>query len=686
MKKHLKTVLLLVLVLSLISPIAVFATDEIKVSIDGKYVDFDVKPQLINDRTMVPLRAVFEALGAKVNWNNDTETVFAIKDNTMVTTSIGSTKIYINNTEREMDIAPILMGDRTLVPIRFIAESFGYNVEWDENTSTVLISAYGSFNSNNISSVIRDDGKRYYYFKFESGVIATTGYESARDDRIRTIDYIPIRSFKFDIDTGYEYNILYFDTNKKIITSTGFMTEPYEALSDQNIAYIRIVLRASDKSNIAKELDSAYQKLITTETNPTNTPITPVKDNQTDDKADEYISIEPESEGVKNAIKNFKQLTNISYETLTTIPHTMNGGGAGFEKAKEYTGLPYSSTRPEALFVPNNVSFHTFLSAVQNPNSYLYKVNLGEQGNQNGNTYYGTVCSTACAYALNITPMYSTHQWTKIPGMKVIDVKTGYDLKLCDTIVGRGHVIMVTDITKNKSGEIGHITITEAKNPRCVSTNYTLQEINEEIEQYKGVASVCRYDKINEVIYTPSTYIPLDNEESSTISFNTDIIPRKGDKANWLYGTDVEIDVLNKNSYTMVEIYKNESLYKTQKISDQIILKNLEHGDYKARLKGNNTYSDWCYFKVVDAESFATTTQNSGEINVKFSSKNAIPLYIQWTSTSNGTVNISSLNEDEIKKGEATCSYIPGKYKIRVAFKTDYGIIFSKLPDAITVN
>ena len=66
-------------------------TSGIKVLLDGKALTFDVPPQLINNRTMVPLRAIFEAMGAKVDWNGDTQTVTGTKDSTVVVLVVGNT-------------------------------------------------------------------------------------------------------------------------------------------------------------------------------------------------------------------------------------------------------------------------------------------------------------------------------------------------------------------------------------------------------------------------------------------------------------------------------------------------------------------------------------------------------------------------------------------------------------------
>lgn len=111
----------------------------ITVLIDGVPVVFDQPPVLENGRTLVPLRAIFEALGATVEWNNNTQTVTATKGGTKISLQIGSTQMYVNGTVKTLDVPAKLINSRTLVPVRAVSEAFGCKVDWDQNTYTVLI-------------------------------------------------------------------------------------------------------------------------------------------------------------------------------------------------------------------------------------------------------------------------------------------------------------------------------------------------------------------------------------------------------------------------------------------------------------------------------------------------------------------------------------------------------------------
>ena len=111
----------------------------IEVSINGAILMFDQPPVAENGRVLVPLRAIFESLGAEVNWIGETQTVTATRDNTEISLQLGSSDMYVNGNIKTLDVPAIALNGRTLVPVRAISEAFGCNVEWVQETQTVLI-------------------------------------------------------------------------------------------------------------------------------------------------------------------------------------------------------------------------------------------------------------------------------------------------------------------------------------------------------------------------------------------------------------------------------------------------------------------------------------------------------------------------------------------------------------------
>lgn len=171
MKKIISLVLALALTLS--SMLCVSASDEgIKVYLEGNKINFDVQPQTINNRTMVPIRAIFEAMGATVTWDNATQTAISTKDNTTVKMTLNRTTVYVNDNTFEMDVTPVVIDGRTLAPARYVAEAFGYYVNWDSMTKSVLISKNTNFDVSQVK-----DGTREHPYKFGDTVSMTVyGY------------------------------------------------------------------------------------------------------------------------------------------------------------------------------------------------------------------------------------------------------------------------------------------------------------------------------------------------------------------------------------------------------------------------------------------------------------------------------------------------------------------------------
>ncbi len=116
-----------------------FRTDEISVLLNAANLDFDQPPIVVNGRTLVPVRAVVEAMNGQVEWNDITQTVTLSYGSNKILLTIDSTTAYLNGNSVSLDVAPQIINGRTLLPIRFVAESFGYVVNWLEETKTVDI-------------------------------------------------------------------------------------------------------------------------------------------------------------------------------------------------------------------------------------------------------------------------------------------------------------------------------------------------------------------------------------------------------------------------------------------------------------------------------------------------------------------------------------------------------------------
>ncbi|MBR3942298.1 MAG: copper amine oxidase N-terminal domain-containing protein, partial [Clostridia bacterium] len=137
-----KVIFLMLVCITLLASMLVMpasAEQPISVYVNGEKLEFDVAPVLLNDRTMVPMRKIFETLGATVSWNGDTETASGVRNGIRVSVSIDNPKAFIDGKATSIDQPPVLLDGRTLVPLRFIAEAYGAQVEWVDATQTVNI-------------------------------------------------------------------------------------------------------------------------------------------------------------------------------------------------------------------------------------------------------------------------------------------------------------------------------------------------------------------------------------------------------------------------------------------------------------------------------------------------------------------------------------------------------------------
>jgi N-acetylmuramoyl-L-alanine amidase len=133
--------LLLGLLIVLVRPVLA-AGQPITLIIDEQRVETDVAPVIYNDRTMVPLRIISEQLGAQVHWDDATRTVTVGAAANVIELGIGKNVAIVGGERKQLDAAPIIVGDRTMVPLRFIGEALGAEVHWDGSTRTVYV--YGA--------------------------------------------------------------------------------------------------------------------------------------------------------------------------------------------------------------------------------------------------------------------------------------------------------------------------------------------------------------------------------------------------------------------------------------------------------------------------------------------------------------------------------------------------------------
>lgn len=206
---------------------AVHGENDIQVILDGKPIEFDVPPQIIDDRTLVPVRAIFEALGAEVEWDENTDTVTADKINSNMIKSISMTvgekqvftysgaaddNVPVPEAEMfEIDVPLQIIDGRALVPVRVVSEFFDCDVSWDGESRTV-----------NIDSA--DDTANETF----TDAVIPIEYDDTEE---RKAHYM--RDFKitdFEINSDGQYNITY--TLRTFLEGKGDVIVTFECLDE----------------------------------------------------------------------------------------------------------------------------------------------------------------------------------------------------------------------------------------------------------------------------------------------------------------------------------------------------------------------------------------------------------------------------------------------------------------------
>ena len=170
-----KATLMLTLALSLCTG-NVLAQD-VKITLNGNEIKSDVAPFIKENRTLVPVRFISDALEYDVKWDNDKRTVSINNNDKNMVLTINDKNINVDGKTKITDVAPTLYNNRTYVPIRFISENFGVDVKWDNDSRTVVLEneKYSNLTSeeneylNNISKYTKitqakfEEIKSYFY-------------------------------------------------------------------------------------------------------------------------------------------------------------------------------------------------------------------------------------------------------------------------------------------------------------------------------------------------------------------------------------------------------------------------------------------------------------------------------------------------------------------------------------------
>ena len=231
----------------------------VSVELNGEKINFTdengltVNPQIINNRTMVPLRKIFETLGAQIEWYGETETVVATKGDTVV-------KLQINNPIAEvtksgviekitLDSKPIIVENRTLVPLRFISESLEKQVAWDQNSQTAIIIDYEYF-INEIKNRAPIFGKAIEKENTQTSLKIVKEYYDLSDSSKNTNSVVNAQIYNNS------------KTNKKVVVNLSGTSELFKEIANEGWSNFDIVLDFSEKGVTYSSSSSIINKML----------------------------------------------------------------------------------------------------------------------------------------------------------------------------------------------------------------------------------------------------------------------------------------------------------------------------------------------------------------------------------------------------------------------------------------
>jgi len=312
----------------------------------------------------------------------------------------------------------------------------------------------------------------------------------------------------------------------------------------------------------------------------------------------------PRSPGVANLIARAKQMTEIEWTPVQEVGfgsrkdslrfYAPKRTGKAPEKAQPITGIPYSSTRIANKFVGIDITFDTFLTAVQNPASVFYQRDLSDFYDPDFNCrignvycYYGVVCSAFADYVYDLPVHRCTYEWGTSQDFYEITDGTVNCLQLGDSLLHNradgtvgGHVSVVTGIARDLQGRVRMVEISEGVTSCARGRWYNLPEMQEILLAEKGEYRVFRYRYLDR-IQPPA---PMLSSAKGELMLNY------GDFSNYREGETVQINI---NIDLDMLVIQGEDC-KLEIPSDQIGYETIQGNSY--RMYSTNSLKPGSYF------------------------------------------------------------------------------------------
>lgn len=357
-----------------------------------------------------------------------------------------------------------------------------------------------------------------------------------------------------------------------------------------------------------------------------------------------------------------------SFEWTPLKPIPKRGGGY-YASAVTVTGVPYSSVKEINTYLFQDVSYHTFMTAVHSPMSVLYTEDISQPPYHGTNcaTYYGAVCSSSLMWTFGINLPYSSSAIVQMPDFTINEHQEVDSLKVCDVIWKTGHVQMIYDMVF-RDDTLFRITTFETSGTNSHIKSYTKAQF---LNMWSAGNYVSyRYKKL---IYSKE---PLDLKEWEPVAYNDYLCPSKGDRSVYRTTDTVTIHIYS-NDYDQIVLTKGASMVSSN--SNNGCMQQyygLKPGVYNVFLQGNKGRTAKASFEVVETSVSYKWSDDGSNVIVSFESS-AKPEYVALCQLS-GKACYYPISDVDRWRGYTTVPKmnVP-EYYCKVLFRGEYGRIIN---------
>lgn len=352
-------------------------------------------------------------------------------------------------------------------------------------------------------------------------------------------------------------------------------------------------------------------------------------------------------------------------------PVPMNGGSY-YTQGQTVTGIPYSSVKEINTYLFQDVSYHTFMTAVHNPKSVLYTEDISQAPYHGKNCapYYGAVCSSAVMCALGISTPYYVSQIIRLPSMERIKDQVIDSLRICDVIAKSGHVQLVFDV-EHRSDTLFQITTFESSGRSAHLSRYSKEQFLKMWNRYKYVGYRYRNLKYSEE--------GPEYRQLAPISYNEDLCPSKGDRSVYRTTDNIFINIFNTSYDRLVLINGiTKETVSMECSGEDIMLSDLQPGFYFVSLQKGLEKSAEVSFEVIDTSVNYYDGDSDDSIVVSFHSS-ANPVYVTFCDSFGSSFFYYHFSAADKERGYVTLPKMDrSEYYCKIVFKGDYGRIINE--------